>query len=85
LLGAGRRTTDDTIDPGAGLVVDAYLGELIEPGAPPQVILCHSMAPGDGRIADARAMIEGAFVIQPADHAHAETELPTSRILEVIR
>jgi len=25
---------------------DAYLGELIEPGAPPQVILCHNLAPG---------------------------------------
>ena len=83
LLGAGRRTTEDTIDPAAGLVIDAYLGELIEPGAPPQVILCHGMAPGDGRIAEARAMIEGAFVIQPADHPYAEP--PASRVLEVIR
>jgi pyrimidine-nucleoside phosphorylase len=83
LLGAGRRTTDDTIDPAAGLVVDAYLGELIEPGAPPQVILCHNMAPGDARIAEARAMIEAAFVIQPADHPYAEP--PASRVLEVIR
>jgi pyrimidine-nucleoside phosphorylase len=83
LLGAGRRTTDDKIDPAAGLVVDAYLGELIEPGAPPQVILCHGLTPGDGRLAEARAMIEGAFVIQPADHPYAEPA--TSRILEVIR
>jgi len=83
LLGAGRRTTEDTIDPAAGLVIDAYLGELIEPGAPPQVILCHGMAPGDGRIAEARAMIEGAFVIQPADHPYDEP--PASRVLEVIR
>jgi pyrimidine-nucleoside phosphorylase len=83
ILGAGRRTTDDTIDPAAGLVIDAYLGELIEPGAPPQVILCHNLVPGDARLAEARAMIEGAFVIQPADHPHAEP--PASRILEVIR
>jgi pyrimidine-nucleoside phosphorylase len=83
MLGAGRRTTDDTIDPAAGLVIDAYLGELIEPGAPPQVILCHNLGAGDARLAEARAMIEGAFVIQPADHAHAEP--PASRILEVIR
>ena len=83
ILGAGRRTTDDKIDPAAGLVVDAYLGELIEPGAPPQVILCHGLAPGDARLGEARAMIEGAFVIQPADHAF--TEPPSSRILEVIR
>jgi pyrimidine-nucleoside phosphorylase len=83
ILGAGRRTKDDAIDPAAGLVIDAYVGELIEPGAPPQVILCHSLAAGDGRLAEARAMIEGAFVIQPADHPH--TEPPASRILEVIR
>ena len=82
ILGAGRRTTDDKIDPAAGLVVDAYLGELIEPGAPPQVILCHGMAPGDGRLAEARAMIEGAFVIQPADQPYAAP--PASRVLELI-
>jgi pyrimidine-nucleoside phosphorylase len=86
ILGAGRRTTDDTIDPAAGLVVDAYPGELIEPGAPPQIILCHNLAPGDHRLAEARAMVEGAFVIQPADHAHtAQVEPAASRILEVIR
>jgi thymidine phosphorylase len=87
ILGAGRRTTDDKIDPAAGLVVDAYPGELIEPGAPPQIILCHNLSPGDGRLAEARAMIAGAFVIQPDDHAHvhAHVEPPASRILEVIR
>jgi len=83
LLGAGRRTTDDRIDPAAGLVVDAYQGELIEPGAPPQIILCHSLAPGDHRLAEARRMIEAAFAIQPADRPF--TEPPASRILEVIR
>jgi pyrimidine-nucleoside phosphorylase len=86
ILGAGRRTTDDKIDPAAGLVIDAYPGELIEPGAPPQIILCHNLSPGDARLAEARAMIEGAFVIQPADQAHvAHVEPPASRILEVIR
>jgi thymidine phosphorylase len=93
ILGAGRRTTDDTIDPAAGLVIDAYLGELIEPGAPPQIILCHGLDPGDARVAEARAMIEGAFVIRPPDTATAGTaevdqrhaEPPASRILEVIR
>ena len=83
ILGAGRRTTDDKIDPAAGLVVDAYLGELIEPGAPPQVILCHGLGAGDPRLAEARTMIEGAFVIQPADAAYSEPS--SSRILEVIR
>jgi thymidine phosphorylase len=83
ILGAGRRTTDDKIDPAAGLVVDAYLGELIEPGAPPQIILCHGLAPGDAGVAEARRMIEAAFVIQPADQPYREPA--SSRILEVIR
>jgi pyrimidine-nucleoside phosphorylase len=83
ILGAGRRTKDDVIDPSAGLVVDAYLGEIVEHDAPPQIMLHHSLAPEDGRLAEARAMIENAFVIQPAD----QSVLPprTTRILEVIR
>ena len=83
ILGAGRRTTDDAIDPAAGLVVDAYPGELIEPGAPPQVILHHDLAPGDGRIAEARALIQAAFAIAPADGPSIEP--PGSRILEILR
>jgi pyrimidine-nucleoside phosphorylase len=83
ILGAGRRTKDDVIDPSAGLVVDAYVGEVVEHDAPPQIMLHHSLAPEDGRLAEARAMIETAFVIQPAD----QSVLPprTTRILEVIR
>jgi len=83
VLGAGRRTAEDTIDPSAGLVVDAYLGEVIEAGAPPQVMLHHSLAPGDRRLAEARAMIEAAFMIQRADLPAPPVR--TSRILEVIR
>ena len=83
VLGAGRRTAEDRIDPSAGLVVDAYLGEVIEAGGPPSVMLQHSLPAGDSRLAEARAMIERAFVIQPADMP-APT-LRASRILEVIR
>src|SRR6185312_3380118 len=43
ILGAGRRTKEDAIDPSAGLVVDAYLGEVIEAGGPPSVMLHHSL------------------------------------------
>jgi pyrimidine-nucleoside phosphorylase len=81
MLGAGRRTTDDTIDPAAGLVVDAYLGEVIEPGAPPQIVLHHDLAPGDGRVAEARAMIEGAFTIESG----SGPAVAATRVLEVIR
>ncbi|MDQ3367680.1 MAG: thymidine phosphorylase [Myxococcota bacterium] len=86
LLGAGRRTKEDTIDPAAGLVVDAYLGEVIEPGAAPQIMLHHNLAgtgPDAGRLAEARAMIAAAFVIEPADRP--APPLRASRILEVIR
>jgi pyrimidine-nucleoside phosphorylase len=83
ILGAGRRTKDDVIDPAAGLVVDAYLGEVIEAGAPPQIVLHHGLAPGDGRLAEARAMIERAFVIDPAENP--APSLRASRVLEVIR
>jgi len=82
VLGAGRRTTDDTIDPAAGLVVDAYVGEVIEPGAAPQITLHHDLDPEDGRVAEARAMIVGAFAMVPPDQA---VSAPASRILEVIR
>jgi thymidine phosphorylase len=83
LLGAGRRTKDDVIDPAAGIVIDAYLGEVIEPGAAPQIVLHHSLPAGDARITSARAMIEGAIAIHPVD-------LPAppprgTRILEVLR
>jgi thymidine phosphorylase len=81
LLGAGRRTADDKIDPAAGLVVDAYVGEVVEPGAAPQVVLHHDLSPEDGRVAEARAMIRSAFVIGSPD-SHTVLD---SRILEVIR
>ncbi len=83
ILGAGRQRAEDKVDPAAGLVVDAYAGELIAPGAPPQIILCHNLDAGDARLAEARRMIEGAFEIQPADAPH--TAPPESRVLEVIR
>jgi len=92
LLGAGRRTTDDTIDPAAGLIVDGYLGELVEPGGPPQVILCHGLAPGDARLAEARALIERAFTLEPPGapshpppHGSPAAAGSGSRILEILR
>jgi pyrimidine-nucleoside phosphorylase len=83
LLGAGRRTKEDVISPGAGLVVDAYPGEIVEEGAGPHVVIHHDLPPEDGRLAEARAMIENAFVIEPASTPDARPI--SSRILEVIR
>jgi pyrimidine-nucleoside phosphorylase len=83
VLGAGRRTKDDVIDPSAGLVVDAYLGEVIEPDAAPQIMLHHSLPAGDARVAEARAMIEGAITIEDAGKPGLAPR--ATRILEVIR
>ena len=83
LLGAGRRVKEDSIDPSAGIVCDAYLGEVVETGAPPQIMLHHSLAAGDSRLADARAMIANAFVMQPVDKPAPAVR--ASRVLEVIR
>ncbi len=86
LLGAGRRTKEDAIDPAAGIVVDAYLGEVIEPGAAPQIMLHHNLPAGDGRVAAARAMIEQAFEIAaPGGGGGPAPPVRTSRVLEVIR
>ena len=83
VLGAGRRTKEDSIDPSAGIVTDAFLGEVIENDAPPQIILHHSMPPEDGRVAEARAMIEAAYVIAPVDRPAPPVR--HTRILEVLR
>ena len=84
LLGAGRRTKEDAIDPAAGLVVDAYLGEVIEPGAPPQIVLHHNLV-NAAALAEARSMVEGAFSIDPDLHYPPESPRRASRVLEVIR
>ena len=83
LLGAGRRVKEDTIDPSAGLLCDAYLGEVIEEGAHPTIILCHSLSPDDARVTEAKAMITKAFEIEPA--SNPAPSVRSSRILEVIR
>jgi pyrimidine-nucleoside phosphorylase len=83
VLGAGRRTKDDVIDPAAGLVLDAYLGEVIERGAAPQVVLHHSLPPGDARVVQARTMIDAAIEIEPLEVPDPPPR--TSRILEVLR
>jgi pyrimidine-nucleoside phosphorylase len=83
ILGAGRRTKEDSIDPSAGLVIDAFLGDVITDDAHPQIVLQHSLGVEDTRVADARAMIERAFEIQPAHDLPPPVR--SSRILEVIR
>ena len=51
--------------------------------APPQIMMQHGLAPEDGRVAEARAMIEAAFVISPP--ANPCCRRAQSRILEILR
>jgi thymidine phosphorylase len=82
LLGAGRRKKEDAIDPAAGLVVDAYVGEAIAEGAPPSVLFQHNLPAGDARVAEAVALAKAAFTVTPG--APPAPPRPT-RILEVLR
>ena len=82
LLGAGRRTTDDRIDPAAGLVVDARVGDVVAPGDPPRVVIHHDLAASDGRLADAHAMLARAFAMVPVNQPFPTPR--ASRILEVL-
>jgi pyrimidine-nucleoside phosphorylase len=82
VLGAGRQTREDAIDPAAGLEIHARVGQLIERGAPPSIVLHHNLNAGDSRLAEARAMIERAFVIAPAEAPAPRVR--TSRILEIL-
>jgi pyrimidine-nucleoside phosphorylase len=85
VLGAGRRTVDDAIAPGAGIVIDTYLGEDITAADAdtPRVILHHDHAPDDPRVADAIARVRGAITIAPPGTDASPPR--ASRILEVIR
>ncbi|MEZ4362235.1 MAG: thymidine phosphorylase [Kofleriaceae bacterium] len=82
LLRAGRAQKEDAIDPAAGLVVDAFVGEAIAADAPPMVLLHHNLPPGDPALAQARALALEAFTVTPG----APPSPPAAtRILEVLR
>lgn len=82
LLGAGRAKKEDSIDPAAGLVVDAYVGEVIGDGAAPSVMFQHNLDDGDPRLARAQALAREAFTVTPGAPASPPK---ATRILEVIR
>lgn len=81
VLGAGRRRQTDPIDPAAGLVVDAYVGEALT-GETPSVQLFHNLDAKDDRVAQAHALVREAFTITAG--APPTPPAPT-RILEVLR
>jgi pyrimidine-nucleoside phosphorylase len=59
LVGAGRRRVEDTVDPAAGIEIEAQLGERIERGQP--VAWVSASRASDDDVAAAVAMVGGAF------------------------
>ncbi len=79
VLGAGRRTKDDVLDPAAGLVMTCARTDRVDAGQP--LAMLHTNLPdGDPRVADATARFLAAVHI--GDRA---ITLTTNRTLEVLR
>ena len=74
LIGAGRNTKEDTIDPAVGVILEVKVGQKIEGGA----VLCRLYYTGDEQVEEASQQIEDAFRISAT--APEEREL----ILEVV-
>jgi pyrimidine-nucleoside phosphorylase len=74
MLGAGRNTKEDQIDPAVGVILDVKVGDRVEAGS----VLCRLYYTGTERLEEAAAVVEGAFRI--ASQPPEEREL----ILEVV-
>ena len=61
VLGGGREKKDDTIDPAVGLEFHKRIGDAVERGEP----LCTLHYNSDGRLAEARRLVETAYRIEP--------------------
>jgi len=74
LIGAGRDTKEDTIDPAVGVILEVKVGQKVEGGA----VLCRLYYTSDEKVEEASQQIEDAFRISAS--APEEREL----ILEVV-
>src|SRR5438309_4095499 len=65
MIGAGRDTKEDTIDPAVGVILEVKVGQKIDPGS----ILCRIYHTNDERLESAAELVEDAFKIsqQPVD------------------
>ncbi len=71
MLGAGRETVDDTIDPGAGLVVHKKLGDEVASGEP--LVTLHFN--DESNLAEVEKLVESAYQIADTPPAVSELEL----------
>ena len=74
LIGAGRATKEDSIDPAVGVILEVKVGQKIDAGG----ILCRIYHTSDEHLADASELLEDAFKI--SNQAVEERDL----ILEVV-
>lgn len=65
LIGAGRNTKEDSIDPAVGVILEVKVGQKIDPGS----ILCRIYYTSEERLEDAAELVEDAFKIsqQPVE------------------
>jgi len=65
LIGAGRNTKEDTIDPAVGVILEVKVGQKIDSGS----ILCRIYHTSDEHLAEASDLVEDAFKIsnQPVE------------------
>jgi pyrimidine-nucleoside phosphorylase len=65
MIGAGRDTKEDAIDPAVGVILEVKVGQKIDPGS----ILCRIYHTSDERLEAAAELVEDAFKIsqQPVD------------------
>lgn len=74
MIGAGRDTKDDAVDPAVGCILEVKTGQKVDAGS----VLCRIYYTKEERIEEAADMVEDAFRI--SNHAPEEREL----ILEVV-
>ena len=65
MVGAGRSTKEDEIDPAVGVILEVKVGQKIDPGS----ILCRIYYTGEEHLEEAAELVEDAFKIsqQPVD------------------
>ena len=77
LLGAGRTTVDDAIDPAVGVEVLKKVGDTVTAGEPVALLHVTREEPVD----EARSMVENAYAIDEAGASHTPPPLVVERVI----